>query len=297
MKRFLFVIALSTAFASAQTSSDPIPSVTIRTVNFPQTLPELVALLPALAHDKQLTPSFIENSQWFGPYTEAADKALHSDPNSAFDAIPALAKNLQDPDPHVQSMSFIMLASFAAVPIDYPKLVAPLSAQIANAISTNNPSTNAALSVVAWLARKLPDIYVKPLEQLLLTKPCPANNAELAARILMQTVPGDLPAQKAVLSVLNDTSCDKMARWGVLVSANHNVGDLIIDNVVQTVNTSDDKDIRDAAIIAAKKIGYRALMRISDRLNQIVHDPSESSQSQKNAQDALKALSECQVTQ
>src|ERR1700743_1383150 len=103
MKRSIFAIAfLCIVSASAQTISPPTPSVTIRTVNFPQTLPELVALLPALAHDKELTPGSIENSQWFAPYTEATDKALHKDPNSAFDAIPALSKNLQDPDHQVQ---------------------------------------------------------------------------------------------------------------------------------------------------------------------------------------------------
>ncbi len=305
LKRPCFCFMLFfTLFASAQTPSAPVPSVTIRTVNFPQTLPELVALLPALIHDKQLTPGHVTNSAWFGPFTEAADKALHSDPHSATDAISALSKNLQDPDNEVQYFSLILLYNFSTVRPDYVDLVAPLSGQIAHAISSDDRMTqNAALSITLSIflgfqtrQRQTPAIYIEPIEKLLLTKPC-SDNTPLASGALMHALPTDETAQTDVLSVLNDTNCPRMVRWNVLfLSSNSKVGNLIVDNIVHTANTSDDIVIRDMAITGAKKIGQRALIRIADHLNQIVHDPSESSQSQKNAQDALNALAECQVT-
>ena len=105
---------------------------------------------------------------------------------------------------------------------------------------------------------------------------------------LMRARPNSDQVEDAVIAVANDTSRPTRVRSEVIVSsANPQVGSKIVDNVVSLVNTSQDKQVRDAAIVAATRIGSKAITRVDSRLNSIALDPTESLTSHQVVHQAL----------
>jgi len=202
--------------------------------------------------------------------------------------MPALSRDLQDPDQEVKSSTLAVLQVLAMRP-DGPDLLAPLSSQIADAIATGDQSTQVlALMTAAYLRAKAPDVVIGPIENLLRTRRASDKAIIVAAEALIAIRPTDEAAQKRVISVINDPSTPLAVRYQVLYgTADFGTGSLVIDNVVQIANTSEDKKLRDTAISAALRIGPLAAARIQDRAGRIYNDPRESQASHQLAERAL----------
>ena len=252
--------------------------------NLPKTLPELAAVLPELVHAQQKPFDF-------GPFSEAMTIALQRDPASAYDAIPVLSKDLQDADPEVQRYTIAVLYGMT-MRQDASELLAPVFAQLADAITSANQYTQSmALLTVASLKTKAPDIVVSPTRKLLQARSSSDRVTLAAAGALVAMRPTDETIQTEVLSAINDPKVSEQLRVQLVDgTAEWGVGPLIVNNVVRLVNTSEDKQMRDAAISGATKIGPNALSRVVDRLQQIKDNPTESAQSHQLADQALSRL-------
>jgi hypothetical protein len=272
MKHILPTIALSlvATMAVAQAPTD-----------LPKTFPELAAILPERAHTHPKPADF-------GPFSDAVDKALTQHPESAAAAMPALSRDLQDPYQEAKTWTLAILQVLAMRP-DGADLLAPLSSQIADAIATGDQSTQGlALMTVANLRAKAPDVVIMPIENLLRSHQAPDKVIVGAADALIAIRPTDEAVQKLIVSVINDPSTPLSLRYQILYgTADFGTGSLVIDNVVQIANTSEDKKLRDTAISAALRIGPLAVARIQDRAGRIYNDPRESQASHQLAERAL----------
>jgi hypothetical protein len=275
VKRLLFVISLTYSMTSgAQTTAD-----------LPQTLPELAAILPHLVHTQ---PKPFD----FGPFSEAWTVALQKNPASISAAMPVLSRDLEDPDQKVQYCTLAILYGLELQPNGI-EFLAPLSGQLAKAISTGGDqyTQSMALTTVAGLYTRAPDIEVTAIEKLLGSRPTSERVTLAAAGALMATRPTDDVAQTSVLAVINDTGVPSQLREQLLsATASPYVGRLIVKNIIQVVNTNRDNQMRDAGIAAAIQVGSPALSGIGNRLNQIINDPSESPASHRIAQQALNKI-------
>lgn len=234
---FLFTL-LSSATLIAQNSQ-----------SLPQTLPELAKSLPALIHHKQFQ---------MGPFSDAVDAALRKDPESVASAIPALSEDLSDPDPNVQFNTLAVLSALATP--QNAGLFAPVFPKLAKAISSDEQySQGLAIYTVAEFGQKVPDSVVLEIEKLLVSRPSD-RLTKSSAQALMITRPKDDTAQNDIISAINDPNRSVELRRQILIASSiQGVGSQIINNVVQIVNTSEDKNLRDAAIEAADQIGPSAL--------------------------------------
>ncbi len=248
----------------------------------PQSLPELAALLPSLVHSKQMK---------FGPFSDAMATALQRDPGSAAAAMPALSHDLQDADPEVRIETLAILQGLAMMP-NGAALLEPVAAQVAGTIASPNESVSSlSLLTLTNLRQNAPEVMIAPAEHTLTNKASSDRVVMAAAQALMTARPMSDTAQAAVLAVVNDSTRSVRVRGGVLVmSASPFVGPRVIDGVVNAVNTSQDKQLRDAAIIAASKIGSKATVRVSDELTRIANDSTESLSSHQIAHRALTEI-------
>lgn len=267
---FSITLLLSVTFAGAQTQN-----------GLPEDLPGLVRSLPQLVHTKQFQ---------FGPFSDVVDAALKRDPASMADAIPACAQNLRNTDPDVRNYTLAMLVAFTVQP-GGRELIQPLGPEIANIlISDGDSGKRMAIGLVSILGPKAPDDVIEPLEKLMQTRHDSERLTVGAAQALMLARPLDDSTQSEVLALMNDPNTSRQMRI-TLINATGvwGVGPRIIENVVQLINRSDDKELRDTAIAAARQIGPPAVNLVRDRLRQIEHDPSESPDSRAEAAQALSA--------
>jgi HEAT repeat protein len=248
--------------------------------SLPQTLPELAKMLPSLVHEKKFE---------LGSFSDAVDLALRNDQSSTSAAIPLLSMDLRDPDPDVQFNTLVVMGTLAAQR-ENADLFQPVMPQLAAAISSGSQySQAAAIYVISELGPTVSDPVIVPIERLLLSRPSDKLTL-LAAEALMMTRPSDETAQRDVISAINDSGRSIELRQQILhVSSVEGVGSEIISNVLQIVETSEDKRLRDAAIRAAEQIGPSALNPIHERLVQIAQDPSESLASHRLVHHALLA--------
>ena len=251
----------------------------------PTNLADLARVLPELAHNKQLD---------FGPFSEAFWNALQTAPASADSAIPILAEDFGDPDPKVQFHTASLLYGIEMVRQDSATIFAPLYPQLAKAISQGDPDTQAmTLLVIATLRQNAPDVVVRPIEQLIVSRPVSDKVKGASVGALMAARPADDAAQGIVIDLLNDTTLSMRQKEIVLDSAARaGGGPKIVDYVVLQANTATDETMRDTAFMAATSLGSNALNRISDRLNKVAQDPREPPQEREIARHALSVRSQ-----
>jgi hypothetical protein len=246
----------------------------------PGDLPSLIRILPQLVHTKQFQ---------LDQYTNAVDAAMKQNPASIKDAIPLCAPNLRDPEPEVAGITLILLLTFVNKPgaVD---LIQPLGPEIADIVASGDiRAQRAALGLIASLGPRAPDEVIPPLENRLQQHSDSEMMTVSIAQALIMARPHDDSAQSTVLNLINAPDTSRHLRIDLVYSAlgAPGAGPAILDYLVQIINTSDDKELRDAAIEAAWHIGRPAVDPVRDRLRQIEKDLSESPESREQAAMAL----------
>jgi hypothetical protein len=272
MVKFLLAASISATIAAS--------SQTARQIAEPKSLYDLIVELPKLVHDKRMD---------FGSYSEEITRVSKANPGAFSAAVPALSANLRDQDPEVQLDTVAILYGLSIGSGDQSPIIA-LSDPLANILSSGQESPRVlSLATVSLLGGKAPEGLVGPITAILNQNGVSNRLTLAAAETLMNIRPLDVNTQAIVLSKMNDVATPEQLRCQMIgVTANEIVGQAVTDNVISVANTSPDKHLRDCAMHAAERIGLRALTPISGHLQQVVDDPSESSDSKSIAAHALK---------
>lgn len=270
--RYVVPLLMWSVMAVAQGPATPSP-------NLPDTLPELMAALPQAVRTYELVA-----------FDKAFERALQKDPASAADSIPALGRDLQDPDREVRGMSLYYVDRFMRQP-DGLDLTRPLANQLTQIIANDKSNQGLALELVTSWGPAAPDSLVTTIATLVQSRPESDDLTEGAVDALVFMRPRNRAVEDVVATLLTDRTVPLQTRREVLQHMAHWVTPLagirLIAAIDLVATSASDKGLRDDAISAAARIGLAALSAIDERLMQITRDPTESNASKELAKAAL----------
>lgn len=277
--KYAVLLLMSSMLVFAQQPAAPAPDL-------PDSLPELAAALPQFVrtHPKPFD---------FGPFSNAFDQALRRDPGSAAESIPALGRDLQDPDSDVRGCALALVYALV-MESNSPNLIGPLAGQLTQLIAHDNDNIQAgALGTVIYLGASAPDSVVAAISTLLQSRPKSDRVAAAAAMNLVFMRPGNESVENVVATLLTDTAVPLQTRREVLEAmaqwVSRSAGIRLIGAIDGIATSATDKGLRDDAISAATRIGPTGVSGIHELLMQITKDPSESNNSKEIAKAALAA--------
>lgn len=250
------------------------------------TLAKFLQALPATVGTSSL--DMVASSQMIAivAQRDAADVAI---------ALPALSKDLIDPDWRVKMVSMVVLRALAERP-DSAVLLAPTLHALPPLLKDQHKEVRTFIPVIAeHLRPSAPDDIVKSLREYLATKGLTGTEGTGIAAALAHMRPNDPVTDASISTYIDSQQGDPSSQADVLEAiAFDGLSDVLTGKIVGIFHSAGSERVKQASITALQHIGARAVSQVRPDLETVTNSSKEPLTTRRAASQALRTLSNVQ---